>query len=342
MGYRAEKLKVEKKIRILKLVVLGVLLVCVLGLCLFSVFVPPNTWKYRVKKPNVPLRADGEMRIHFLDVGQGDSTLIELPDGKVMLIDGGDGSAEATKSLLRYLYALKIDYLDYLVLSHADRDHCGGLTTLLKHKEVGVAYLPPSDPLQEKSYAEFYAMILEKECKYVYSSRDLAALGQTEATTAYPYTMSFLYPYSKTVTDVTTGVYESEDDNELSSVLWLDYHGVSALFTGDMTAQMEKNLLREYEGGFLNDRALELGSTEILKVSHHGSSDSSTAEFLEYLGLQTAVISCGEGNAYGHPAHETLGRLTDVGAQVYRTDLDGHIMITVPADFNEYKVTKIS
>ena len=112
MGYSAEKNKVEKKIRILKLVLLGILLVCILGLCIFSVFVPPNTWKYRVKQPNISARAEGEMRIHFLDVGQGDATLVELPDGKMMLIDGGDGSAKATKSMLRYLYALDIAYLD--------------------------------------------------------------------------------------------------------------------------------------------------------------------------------------------------------------------------------------
>lgn len=342
MGYRAEKLKVERKIRTLKLVVLGVLLVCVFGMCLFSVFVPPSTWKYRVKKPNVPLRAEGEMRIHFLDVGQGDCTLIELPDGKKMLIDGGDGTASATKSLLRYLNALKIEYLDYLVVSHADADHCGGLTELLKYKEVGVAYLPPSDPTEENSYAEFYAAMMEKECKHVYSSRELSALGQGESTTQYPYTMSFLYPYSKLVEDVTTGEYEAEDDNELSSVLWLDYHGVSALFTGDMTSSMETELLRDYEMGIFHDRELTLESTEILKVSHHGSGNASNMDFLKYIGVKTAVISCGTGNAYGHPAHETLGRLGEAGAQTYRTDTDGHIMITVSATSNEYTVEKIS
>ena len=342
MGYRAEKIKVEKKIRILKLVLLGILLVCILGLCIFSVFVPPNTWKYRIKTPNVRARADGEMRIHFLDVGQGDSTLIELPDGKIMLIDGGDGSAEATKSILRYLYALDIGYLDYLVVSHADSDHCGGLTEILKNKDVGVVYLPPSNPITDNAYAKFYATMLEKGCKHAYSSRDIVEFGQTEATTEYPYTMSFLYPYSQTVLDVTTGELVPEDENENSSVIWLDYHGVSALFTGDMNAAMELKLLRDSELGLLDDRELALDSTEILKVAHHGSNDASSKEFLEHLGVKTAVISCGMGNAYGHPAHETLGRLSAVGAETYRTDLDEHVMITVSADSNSYTVEKIA
>lgn len=341
MGYRAEKIKVEKKIRILKLILLGILLVCILGLCIFSVIVPPNTWKYRVKKPSVRSRGAGEMRIHFLDVGQGDSTLIEFPDGKVMLIDGGDGTATATKSMLRYLYALDIDYLDYLVVSHADRDHCGGLTELLKHKDVGVVYLPPSNPNTDSAYAKFYAMMLEKNCKHAYSSRDIAALGQTEETTEYPYTMSFLYPYAKTVSQVTTGDLIVEDENENSSALWLDYHGVSVLLAGDITGQMEMELIRDYEFGVFRDRELSLESTEILKVSHHGSDDSTREEFLEYLGVKTAVISCGKGNAYGHPAHETLGRLSEIGAQTYRTDLDGHVMITITADSDAYTVEKI-
>lgn len=342
MGYRAEKIKVEKKIRILKLILLGILLVCVLGLCIFSAFVPPNTWKYRVKTPNVRAKGVGEMRIHFLDVGQGDSTLIEFPDGKTMLIDGGDGSSAATKSILRYLHALDIEYLDYLVVTHADADHCGGLAEVLKQKQVGVVYLPPSKPETDNAYAKFYATMLEEGCKHVYSSRESVEIGQTEATTEYPYTVSFLYPYSKTVSDVTTGELVPEDENENSAVIWLDYHGVSALFTGDMSAEMEQGLLRDCALGLLGNEKLALNSTEILKVAHHGSNGASSKDFLQYLGVETAVISCGKGNAYGHPAHETLGRLSAVGAETYRTDLDEHVMITVLAESEDYKVEKIS
>ena len=99
MGYRAEKEKIEKKLRVIRLVALCVVLTAVVGLCAFSAFRPPDTWKYYVKKPDVVKRADGELRVHFLDVGQGDCTLIELPDGKVALIDGGDSTQQTEKSL---------------------------------------------------------------------------------------------------------------------------------------------------------------------------------------------------------------------------------------------------
>ena len=106
MSYATEKEKIEAKIKIWKRILLGVLLFVLLGLCIFSAFVPANTWKYYVGLPKISRREAGQMRIHFLDVEQGDATLIELPDGKIMLIDGGNGTEKTAKKLLRYLNAL--------------------------------------------------------------------------------------------------------------------------------------------------------------------------------------------------------------------------------------------
>ena len=125
MGYRAEKMRVEKKLKLLKRILLGILLLIILALCIFSVIVPPASWKYYVGLPQVTSAQEGELRVHFLDVGQGDCTLVELPDGKVMLIDGGDGSGASNKNLLRHLNALKIEVIDYLIVTHTDADHCG-------------------------------------------------------------------------------------------------------------------------------------------------------------------------------------------------------------------------
>ena len=140
MGYRAEKEKTERKKKLLKRVLLGILLLCIAGLSIFSAIVPPVTWKYYVNLPKIARRADGELRIHFIDVGQGDCTLVELPDGKTMLIDGGNSKKSTEKKVLRHLNALKINTIDYLIVTHADVDHCGGLNEVVKYKKVVNAY----------------------------------------------------------------------------------------------------------------------------------------------------------------------------------------------------------
>ena len=146
MGYRAEKEKIEKKLRIVKIVVLCVALALVVGLCVFSAFCPPAQWKYYVNKPEVAKRSAGEMRIHYLDVGQGDCTLVELPDGKVVLIDGGDSTERTAETILRYLNALKIKTIDYLIVTHTHSDHCGALQKVVEQKKILNAYLPAAKP----------------------------------------------------------------------------------------------------------------------------------------------------------------------------------------------------
>ena len=338
MGYWAEKLKVEKKIKILKRVGLGVLLLIFTGLCIFGFFVPPKSWKYYFGLPNIGKRAKDELRIHFLDVGQGDCTLIELPDGKTMLIDGGKDVA-AEKSILRYLNALKIDTIDYLVVTHADEDHCGGLAEVLSWKKIVNAYLPLSSVEKDSAYATFYAAILKEDCarKYASRSEEFPVLDES-----CPYTLSFLYPYTLDVEELPNGEENTvEDENLRSSVLWLDYHGVSALFTGDAPIEIAEKLMRDDSFGFLVNRGVELSSTEILKVAHHGSADGTNAAFVEYLGVETAVISCGEENRYGHPAPAVTAILDNANVTTYRTDLHGHIVITISPD-GSYKTEKIS
>lgn len=331
MGYQEQREQVEQSKKKATLITVIVAVVLVAALCVFAAFVPPDTWAYYVLLPKVEARKDGEMKITFLDVGQGDCTLVELPDGKTLLIDGGNGGAEETKSLLRYLNASKIEKIDYLVLSHADADHCGGLSRLMQLKEVGAAYLPITKPELDGDYASFYQTVMESGCAWTFGVRSVTIASADER---YPFTLQFLNPLEQ---DAETEDEEEVDSNEVSAVLWLDYQGVSTLFTGDATESVEQRLIEHYQLGLLDNTAVDLQSTEILKVSHHGSADSTSSEFLEFLGVETATVSCGDGNAYGHPAFSLLARLNKAEIDVYRTDLHGHICVTVSPD-GSYRV----
>lgn len=329
MGYAAEKEKVERKRKKFKRWIFLFVLLLIAALIVIENFYPSESWKYYFSTPKITARAEGEMRMHFIDVGQGDATLIELPDGKVMLVDGGDGAEATNVSLIRYLNALNIDTIDYLLATHSNSDHCGGLSEVLACKNVKSVFLPiASEPMTE-IYGELYQAAIKENCAIHYSKRSIS-LSVSAEDSQTPYTLQFLYPYT---VDVENGESE-EDANASSAVFWLDYMGVSALFTGDAPISVENLLIKDAKRGYLQPYGVELSETEILKVAHHGSHDSTSAEFVEYLGVETAVISCGANNSYGHPSDTVCQTLKNAGVSVYRTDERGNIMITVDKDGN--------
>lgn len=316
MGYEEEKKTVERRIKFWKMAVLFFVVAVIGALCLFSMWYPVETWKYYFALPQTGTRQAGEMRVHFLDVGQGDCELVELPDGKIMLIDGGADDESATR-IMRYLNALKIETIDYLLITHADSDHCGGLQKVVKYKQVNRAFLPLTDATKNEAYAAVYAELTAKGCKWEYTARsvDLSTDGE------FSYTLRFLYPY-------TLQSEENLSTNESSAVVWLDYLGASVLFTGDAPMETEEKLMRDHRLGLL-DESVKLTETELLKVSHHGSADATSLSFLQYLGVRQAVISCGVNNSYGHPTLEVLSALSAQRAEIYRTDERGHLVWTV-------------
>ncbi len=308
----------------------GVLCFCVfilVSVLLFSFFVPPESWKYYVSTPKVGKRKAGELRIHFIDVGQGDSTLIELPDGKVMLIDGGE--EDAKKNLLRYLNALEIEKIDYLLVTHTDGDHCGSLEEVFRYKKVVNAYMPLTFENTATEYAQTYEAAVREKCKIFPPTRAVDLSSQTGN-----YTLRFLYPYEEE--HLGEGARTEEDP---SAVVWLDYMGTSALFGGDMSGEVERWLVSMDGLGLLPEN-VALSSTEILKVAHHGSGSSTCSELLEYIHAKMAVISCGKDNPYKHPSGSTLERLAAYGVESYRTDMQGHILLTV-APTGEYRLRAV-
>ena len=270
MGYGAEQRKVEGKIKKLKRWLLGILLLCMLTAIVVASISPSDGWKYKVNLPAVSKRGAGELRVHFLSLGKGEATLIEFPDGKTALLDGGEDSGNSEKTLLRYLNALHIDRIDYLVVTDTAEKYCGGLDTLLKQKTVKTAYLPKKTPVSGSAYAEFYAELVKENCEREYFSR---SIDLSTSTAELGYAFSFLYPYTLDV--------EGETETETEGcALWLEYSDVSTLFM--RAPESVGNLLtRDDRLGLFKNRGVDLKSTEFLKCD-----TTPSAEVLEYLDIE--------------------------------------------------------
>jgi competence protein ComEC len=247
----------------------------------------------------------GTLKVSVLDVGQGDSILIQSPAGKTMLIDAGP--SDAGSRVVADLKARGITSLDAAVASHGDADHIGGYQAVLSQFSIAHFY-DPGYPDTTATYEKLLTTIDQKNIKYT-----TPTAGQTiDLDPAVR--IDVLSPDGKN-----TG---GTNDNML--VLRLSYGSTSFLLASDMPDTLEQKI------------ASTLKQTTVLKVGHHGSKTSSSAAFLNVIKPEVAIISVGAGNTYGHPAAETLNRLQAVGARVYRTDQAG--TVTVSTDGNTYTV----
>jgi len=233
--------------------------------------------------------------VHYIDVGQADAALVAC-DGQYMLIDGGN--AADSDLIYSYLQAQGASHLNYMVASHAHEDHIGGLSGALNYALVDTALCP----VTEGSTKVFQNMVryLDQQGKTITvpSPGDSFSLGSASVEILGP-------------------VGEYDDTNNTSIVLRIDYGQTSFLFTGDMEADAELDLI---------DAGADLSAT-VLKVGHHGSGTSSSYVFLREVMPEYAVISVGADNSYGHPSDTVLSRLRDADAQVYRTDMQGTIVV---------------
>ena len=329
MGYAAEKREADKQWKRWKKITFFSVLFLLLGVIVFSIIVPPKTWKYYVDLPELTPRAEGQMRAHFLDVGHSECIVIELPDGKTALIDGGDNREETEKTVLRYLNALDIDVIDYLVLTHADADHCGSLAAVVEHKEIGRAFLPLVSIDVNDSFAKLYAEIMKEGCGFEY-----VANGVSFSTNEY--TFKAIHPFRFDLDSaIEAGETWDESANAHSAVFWLEYEGVGTLLTSEISQDTEELLLDSSALGLFED--VDLSVMKILKVSHHGSNGSTSERLLTETQVETAIISCGE-NGYGHPTQAVLERLAAADVAVYRTDVNGSVIVSVNADESAYQV----
>ncbi|MDE5548317.1 MAG: MBL fold metallo-hydrolase, partial [Clostridia bacterium] len=264
---------------------------------------------------SVAKRKEGELRLHFLSVGQGDSTIVEFPDGEIVIVDAGNGSYENENHIYRYLKALQPTAVS-IVVTHAESDHFGGFARICKDFPIERAYLPALS-----SSLSVYSDFLES----------VSASGAEQITLLRRVLIT--NPSGAFIACISPNGGEAIDRNEDSAVLYVSYQGVNALLAGDIGEKRESALLREYavapDAFDYGTRPVRLEDTHILKVSHHGSASSSSEEWLKALGAEVAVVSSGKGNSYAHPAADAMQRLSDAGAQIYRTDELNDIMITV-------------
>jgi len=241
---------------------------------------------------------DGKLSVYFLDVGQGDSTLV-LFSNKSILIDAGE--AEMGDRVVGDLKALGVRRIDLLVATHPHSDHIGGMQKVLAAFPVGQV-LDSGLPHTSSTYEHFLETIEQKNIPY-----RVAEQGQT--IDIDPALMIFVLSPPKQ--------HYGDDPNTNSVVLRISYGTFAFLMAGDMGGESENALVRS--GYPLNAR--------ILKVGHHGSYSSTSSSFLSRVQPETAIIMVGKDNPYSHPHKQTLDLLKDYGVTVYRTDLDGTIVI---------------
>ena len=233
-----------------------------------------------------------DLYINFIDVGQGDSTLITTQFNKKILIDGGGSEFGSTfdvgeKTLLPYLLKKKIHKLDYVIISHFDSDHVGGILTILEELNVKQVLIPKQVEYSE-NYNKFLDIIKKRNIKI-----KIVEEGNTINIDKNTY-LDILWPEEKQIKDNVL--------NNNSLIVRLCYKNFKMLFTGDIEEIAEQRLLQKYEN-------TEKLTADILKVAHHGSKSSSIAEFLEKVNPRIALIGVGKNNKFGHPNAGVLDRL---------------------------------
>ena len=274
-----------------------------------------------------------ELRMHFIDIGQGDSIAIELPDNKIMVIDAGPGKSEQT--LVNYLnnaiFANRENkVIDYFIVTHQDEDHIGGADKIFDNFEIKNFYRPnvynsyeiERDgliiPAKNICNTQVFNTMIEKmeaeNCENIVVNSVYEDMPYLDANCGYD--IEFLSPIDQTYSDA----------NNYSPIIILTYQNRKIMLTGDAETKVENQVLNAYSASELK--------VDVLKLGHHGSSTSTSENFLNAVNPTYAVICVGEGNKYNHPTESVLERVTNkLGSHnVYRTDINSNIIFGIDAD----------
>lgn len=260
--------------------------------------------KFSGVRDTVSLPADGTLEAHFLDVGNADACFVTC-DGMTLLIDAGEKSAGDT--VVDHLKAHGVEKLDYVIATHADADHIGGMKEVISSFPVDnflMAFMPEGAEPTTATYLNLLVALDEQGI----------AITDVQPNTDYA--------LGEAVLTILGPVVDSDDKNEQSVICRVAHGSQRMLFVGDAGKEEEDSLLAA---------GVDLRA-DLLKVGHHGSSGSSTTAFLREVGAQMGIISCGADNDYGHPHTEAVERLTKAGVTLYRTDRQGTIVVRSDGD----------
>ena len=250
--------------------------------------------------------SEDNLKVHFIDVGQGDSIFIELPNDEVMLIDAGESSEE--EKVYNYITNLGYNNIDYVVGTHPHTDHIGGLEYIINNISIENIYMPKAVSTS-KTYESLLNTITNKNLKVKVAKANVNIISSDNLS------VNIIAPNSESYSNL----------NNYSAVIKIDYYNNSFLFMGDAEVLSEEEITSDV-------------GADVIKVGHHGSDSSSSLEFLNKVKPKYAVISVGTNNQYNHPYDSILSRYESIGSQVYRTDLDGTIVAT--SDGTNINITK--
>ena len=301
---------------------------------------------------NHPLqRGDGDLQVHFINVGQGDCILILFPDGKEMLIDCANynDNGSIKESTLEYIGRYVTDgQIDYLMVTHGDSDHIYFVDEVLYAYDVDNIYMPfiLAEPKNDATRAEAVANLpADKLALFtdddtltsgVYADFFIAALSEEGANIMFnmgnfsissdTYRIDF-YGYTAEDWENTGLGDDAEAKNAVSPIGILEYNGRRVVLTGDSNEINEPKFIAQF--------SVDVLDCDVLKVGHHGSETSSTREFLDFVDCEYAIISCNaSGNTFEHPRQATLDRFIADNMTIYRTDLHGTILLEIDGEGN--------
>lgn len=243
--------------------------------------------------------------VHYIDVGQGDSTFIEFPNSETMLIDAGE--SEYGNVVTSYIKSLGYSKIDYLIGTHPHSDHIGGLKAVVNSFDLGKVYMPRAASTTS-TYLNLLKAIDNKSMKVT------TAKAKVEVLKTDDLSVKILAPTEE----------EYSNLNNYSVVLKITYKDRSFLFTGDAEKAVEDNLSSDIK-------------SDVIKIPHHGSDSSSSIEFVKKVAATYAIVSVGKDNSYDHPSKDVLKRWESSGAKIYRTDEEGTIIVKTDGESIEIK-----